>query len=299
MANKNLVIFCTHFINKTIINEFKKFMNIPNFDCVLVINNESLKSEPEYSMPYDNASIQKYVVNKEFYGLNIPCLLFDETLSKNIGLPNNYKNTKGTSFGWTMWYNGDYRLYYAKKFFPDYDYYWQIEYDVFMNGSYEIFFDKYKNDTTDLIIPMFRKETPHSGWGWNDNIEWLYGKDAQIYASFFPVLRISNKALDFLYKRRLEIAEIFNNMEMTEETHWIFCETFVPTELMLNGFSCANLDEPNVMLPMTEFDLSTDRIFEKPDNMLYHPVKGDFINRIKHLNKIINELKSRLPVEQR
>ena len=30
-------------------------------------------------------------------------------------------------------------------------------------------------------------------------------------------------------------------------------------------------------------DLNEDRIFEHPDGMLYHPVKGNFLNRIKNL----------------
>ena len=40
-----------------------------------------------------------------------------------------------------------------------------------------------------------------------------------------------------------------------------------------------------------EYDLNEDRLFERPDNLLYHPVKGQFIERERKLKNEISRLK--------
>ena len=290
MQNNNLILFTTHVINKAVISEYKKFLNIPGYDCILVIDNEKLKLEPEYSKLPQQSINYKYVVQKEFFDCNILCLLFDKSLHDKLKLPHYAKHFRNASFIWITWYNADYRFYYAKNFFPNYDYYWQFDYDVFMNGpSYKPFFDKYENNDEDLLITKYRPETKNSSWMWTKNIDWIYDDNVQLYGSFFPISRLSNRAVDFLYKKRLEHAELFSKVEASEDTHWVICEEFVPTELKLNGYTCGNIDEANVRLK--EYDLSEDRIFECPDNKLYHPVKGGFIKRIENLKKQIEKTK--------
>ena len=55
---------------------------------------------------------------------------------------------------------------------------------------------------------------------------------------------------------------------------------FVPTELMNGGYKCKKLD--GQYLSIINHDLNESRVFESPDNKLYHPVKGG-------LNKLIRE----------
>lgn len=283
MANKNLVFLSTHILTKGVISEYKKLLNIDGYDVVLAIDNTNLKLEA-------NSRIAEF----EFFDTKVKCFLFDENLSKELNLPFFASGKIDQNFSAVMWYNSDYRFYYVKKFFPDYEYYWQIEYDVFCNGkSYEPFFKKYDNDNKDLLIINYQDSELNSEWCWTNNIEWIYDKNTKIKKSLFPISRLSNKAIDFLYNQRLKHKEIYKN---NVNNNWVFCELFVPTELFNNGFECGRICEPNIFLE-PEFDLNEDRIFETPDNLLYHPIKGNFIekiqnykNEIKTLNKRIKDL---------
>ena len=88
----------------------------------------------------------------------------------------------------------------------------------------------------------------------------------------FAVVRLSARAIDFLYKKRLEHFKPFTNSSVPNKK-WIFCEIFVPTELTNGGFICENLNEPHVLF-FPNIYLNDKRIFLKPDNLLYHPVKS-------------------------
>ncbi|MBQ6976544.1 MAG: hypothetical protein IJQ16_08360 [Selenomonadaceae bacterium] len=184
-----------------------------------------------------------------------------------------------------MWYNCDYRFYYVRKFFPDYDYYWQIEYDVFCNAkTYEGFLKKFSDNRADLLVNRFGDEIKNGTWCWTHGVDWIYN-DQKIYKSIFPAVRLSAQAVDFLYKRRLEHAKIFN--EDGGKNKWTFCEAYTPTELMNNGFSCENLDEEHVKV--RNLYLNDNRFFLTPDDKLYHAVKP-VKKEIDKLNTQVNDL---------
>ena len=86
------------------------------------------------------------------------------------------------------------------------------------------------------------------------------------------------------------------NMENKENSKWLFGEVFVPNELIMNGYTARSIDEKFVTHEKwnVEFDLNEDRLFENPDNLLYHPVKGQFKNRIEKLNKERKDLHNRI-----
>ena len=256
--DKTLLILGTHFIDEAVISEYKKMRDTPNVDAILAIDNNAYKY-----------AFQNRIEDKIFYGVSVKCFFFDSKLHDEMNLP--YFSADSKEFGRVMWTNGDYRFYYVKKYFPNYEYYWQFDYDIFCNApTYEGFLKKFANNRADLIINHFRNETKDSDWCWTHGIDWVY-KDAQIYGSFYPVVRLSASAVDFLYNRRLAHKEIFH--EDGNKNKWLNCELFTTTELMNNGFSCENLDEPNVKF-QPNFYLNDERIFLNPDNKLYHPVKS-------------------------
>ena len=212
----------------------------------------------------------------EFYGEKYKCFLFDENLHKALALPN-YVCSHDKSFAGIQWSNGDYRFYYIRKYFPNYDYYWQTEYDIFCNGvSYKPFLDNYKDNFSDLIIQKEDKtiKDKNKKWCWINKTDWIY-KNTHKYRSFFPIERLSARAIDFLYKKRLEHGEVYSKVEDDISVRWINCELFTPTELINNGFSCDYINE--FLYYKKEFDLNDNRLFERPDNRLYHPVKGNFV----------------------
>ena len=271
--NKTLLIMSTHFVDEAIISEYKKMRNTPNVDAILAIDNNAFK--------YD---FKQRIENKIFYGSSVKCFFFDSNLHDEMDLPY-FSHTGEKTFAKVMWNNGDYRFYYVRKFFPDYDYYWQFDYDVFCNApTYEGFLKKFSDNRADLLIKGCNETTKDGTWPWSRGVDWIYS-DKKIYAGFFPVERLSARAIDFLYKRRLEHAKNFH--EDGGKNKWPFSELFTPTELMNNGFSCENLDEPNVHLK--NFYLNDDRFFITPDDKLYHPIKSAK-KELDKLNTQVNDL---------
>ena len=255
--NKTLLILSTHFVNEAVVSEYKKMRNTKNVDAILAIDDNAYK--------YD---FTNRIENKIFFGVSVRCFFFDSKLHDELELPY-FTHNGAEDFAGVMWNNGDYRFYYVRKYFPDYEYYWQFDYDVFCNATtYDGFLNKFNDDNSDLAATGFRNETINSKWPWTHGIDWIYG-DKKIYASFFPIVRLSARAIDFLYKKRLEQKKIFTD---DGKNKWCGCELFVPTELMNGGFSCEKINEPHIGLKA--FYLNDERIFLVPDNFLYHPVKS-------------------------
>ncbi len=277
--NQTLIFISTHLITKAVISEYNKMKKVKNCDVILAIDNTNMKAE------YD-----KRITQKKFFGTAVECFFFDSKVHDELQLPWFKYNSLSNNFGEIMWYNSDYRFYYIRQYFPDYEYYWQFEYDIYCNGdSYQSFFDKYSNRTEDALLLEFRTEIHNGPWYWSNNIDWIY-KDIDIYHSFFPIVKLTGKAIDFLYQQRLKYKALYHSINKKQtnknDSSWIYCECFVPTELVNNAFSVYGMTENNITL--NEIDLTTDRLFENPDNKLYHPIKGLFIER---LNKLNNEIK--------
>jgi len=259
---KDLVVFRCHYIDDSIISEFKKLSDSVS-DCILLFDN--------HNKIIDSDNKENLITLKTPEG-NFNVFLIDEQILEEFNLPYYTDDPNNTDFGKVMWYNSDYPQYIVRKYFPKYDYYWLIECDVFCNGkSYKPFFKKYKHNKSDLIIKDYRPIHSDSDWWWQYKTEWCYN-NTPLYGSLFPVVRISGDAIDFLYKKRLEQADLFNKVKENTDNRWIFCELFIATELTNNNFKCQDLDEPFIRyLPV--YNLNKERIFEKPDFRLYHPVK--------------------------
>ena len=275
---KTLAFISTHVINRAVISEYVKLSKVQNCDCILAIDNTSL-----------NYLIKERITEKEFYGTTVRCFFFDKTVHNELDLPWFSENRETDKFQEIMWYNCDYRFYYVKKYYPNYDYYWQFEYDIFCNGtSYQAFFDKYSNHQKDLLILNFRKEQVNGNWYWSKNMAWQYGI-SQIYGSLFPIVRLSGTAVDYLYKQRIAQKDIYKSIKNKKHACWPYCELFVPTELATSGFTVFGMEEKQISWNQ-EYDLNEDRLFEHPDDLLYHPVKGQFLEREKKLKNEILRL---------
>lgn len=274
--NDTLLVLTTHFIDETVISEYRKMRNTPNVDAILAVDNNAYK-----------CAFKNRIEDRFFFGVGVRCFFFDADLHAEMNLPN-YVLGGEADFAKIMWYNGDYRLYYVRQNFPGYKYYWFAEYDVFCNAqNYGGFLSRSNDNRADLLIKGFGRERLRGKWRWTHGIDWAYnGWD--VYKSFFPAERLSARAIDYLYQRRLRHKEMFvpdgNNQ-------WVFCELFVPTELMHAGFSCSLLDEPNIRFLDDDFTihLNDERFFIEPDDHLYHPVKSTR-NEITKLQTHISEL---------
>lgn len=268
---KTLAYMHTHIINEGLISELgkiKKAQNV-NLEVVLFINNVG-----HFIKKSSNNAVQEL----EFYGLKIKCVLCDEKIIKALNLPLNAFYNRGVSIGECFWFNCDYSFYIMRHFFADFDFYWQIQYDAFYNDKdYVSFFQTYKNDTNDLLITHFRQESMDSEWVWINDTQWVYNQN-KIYGSLWVVARMSRNLIDALYRKRIEYDKIFAKPS-NDKRQWLLCEIFVATECIKMGFSAKTLQ--NDKTGITEIDLNTTRLFDKPDKCLYHPVKGGLLKRLE------------------
>jgi len=193
-----------------------------------------------------------------------------------------------------LWWCGDFPFYFALEQKPKYEYYAMVEYDVHLTGNPNKFFE-------DLIIALRKREgkEPISALGPRFRVEdgpiglhmAMRRKYDLAYSYFFPVIVLSKAAVSFLYRQRL----LDGARDIPEEDIG-HCESFVPTELIYNGFSCSDL---NVVLPGTyDNDLMILPVqFGLPISMadgfegrvrMIHPVYGDE----QHLGNLLASLKT-------
>lgn len=95
-----------------------------------------------------------------------------------------------------------FQLFQFYRTFPQYDYYWNIEYDVYMNGEWRLLFDRYKTVASDFISSHIERYPQTPEWMWWDSLQ-LKTIDipkVEYVKSFNPIYRISNKAMALLDK---------------------------------------------------------------------------------------------------
>lgn len=268
---KNLVLFKTHLLNELIVNEYVKIKN-SGIDTIMIIDNTK-------NLVPDNGSNSQNIV---LYGQNVTYYPFTIKKIKDLGLKFYFENINKIDYARTLWGCADYQLYLMRKLYPEYDYYWQTEYDMFYNDTnYNSFFDLYKNNNADLLITYYEKAD--DSWCWTKNVDWIYESE-EMMKCFFPILRISAKAIDYLYKRRIEIETDFEKIQPDSDAIIPNSEIFTATELTNAGFRCENLkDFHNVRCHP---DIIKKEINAK--RRLYHPYrphnKKTIFNKLAILN---------------
>lgn len=181
------------------------------------------------------------------------------------------------------WQCGDYIIYAARmEVEKKYDYYWIVEPDLRLNINVPSFFKKFESKTEDLIGVYFgyRKDN----WGWYDSMSFLYsGKVSGLY---FPFLRVSAQAVDFLLKKRVEYGKLeeisrLNFASTSLIKDYANDEAFVASTLRNNDFNCIAINEFYEDLISgyfsTEFPIS--EIEEKSPylrNKIAHPVLSNW-----------------------
>lgn len=211
----------------------------------------------------------------EVYGVSVHYLLTYEETYNRFNLP--YYSFLGfpESFSKMLWYNSDYPLYIVRKRYPEYSFYWLIENDVYYNASdYSLFLDEYLFSKNEL---MWNFGKSSGRWYWDNFADWIY-QWSDRYRCLFAIIRLSGKAIDYLYSRRLSIGDKFKEFVQSgnKDKRYPFCELFVPSELMLYNYQCECLHMHNHKVgycPETTADFYTQKRFEHFDNTLYHPIK--------------------------
>ena len=91
--------------------------------------------------------------------------------------------------------------------YPDYDYYWFIEYDVEYTGDWWRFFKAFETSTADLLATSMVSYVDYPNWGLWKSLTPPAGvalSDSEKVRSFLPVCRFSTGALEELRARLAE-----------------------------------------------------------------------------------------------
>lgn len=153
-------------------------------------------------------------------------------------------------------------LYYSLKY-PDYDYYWNIEYDVLFTGNWKTLFEAAAKTDADLLTNFIEsRNEKNAQWPW-----WNYSNHTGLWKSFNPIYRLSKRACRFL------------DEQLKNDRHGHH-EVEIPTCLISGGFSYRSFGELGFVVPPENpafenptfgYNLRFSQFDQK--DTLYHPVK--------------------------
>ncbi len=243
---KQAILFKTHFITSEILKEY-----------------ENLKSSCDNSiydvfLLYDNS-------RNDFNTKNINSFLFtlDDIKKLNYQSIEEYKEFHSYP---QFWFHADYPVLFFFNSYPEYDYYWQIEFDVRFNGDWNYFFGRFENDNSDLLstnICFKKEEEEWCMW----NLHNLNIDEGKLIKNFFPIIRISNRSLHLID-------------EKYKEGLMGYCELIVSTILNLYGYTIKDIDHRfytdstlRFKYPTSPFLYGLIRYIPNYRNKLFHPIR--------------------------
>ena len=197
------------------------------------------------------------------YG-GIPTILFNTHNINDLGL----KIAKDM-----QWRFGDYALYLLNSVVTEYDYIWLVEPDVYVrNTSIDSLIKSFNSESSDFICSYF--DVADKNWMWSKYLHEL--QEDKAYKTFFPLIRISKKAVEYLYAERIKLETLAND------------EVFVATKLNAAGFKISRFSD------FTHYSYSKNsfsyrlphyypllKLYGKDD--FYHPVHDRASDYINHL----------------
>jgi hypothetical protein len=132
------------------------------------------------------------------------------------------------------WRCGDYGLYAARHRYPQIEHFWLFEDDVRVTGDAERLF-RISADLPELDLMVARLAPARADWWWWPH---LSSSDAPPWRCFFPVMRISARALDTLHAIRRK-----HSGQLSRKALWPNDEAFVATTVVHQGFARADLND--------------------------------------------------------
>ncbi|WP_232631165.1 hypothetical protein [Methylobacterium sp. Leaf118] len=144
----------------------------------------------------------------------------------------------------TPWRCGDYAFYIVRGHFPMASQFWLIEPDVYIHSDEpENFFKKFSHcENIDMISARYSRASEH--WAWYKYMAFYH---SVIYTMMFPVVRLSGRAVDYLFRRRIALGRCYAERKSANvsniEVLWPNDESFVATELSNANFVCMDMND--------------------------------------------------------
>ena len=247
---KTAVLYRTHFINDEISNELRKLTTELVNQEVSLLFGPSKEVMPRLDW-VRSLSVSDQDLRELGYG-------YGDTISDD---------------GWKfpvspIMRHCEYPALWFFKNYPNYDYYWLVDYDVRFTGNWSIFFEAFSGkDKFDMLGTYVGSPVEFPNW-----VHW-HKVDVPLETRlkmFFSMVRFSNRALEFLDREY-------------RKGRTGFCELICSSLLAEAGYSVGDFwGYPKFRVPGVETKFYTsDSFLWRPcfsvpgneKNMLYHPVK--------------------------
>jgi hypothetical protein len=134
-----------------------------------------------------------------------------------------------------LWFNGDYPLYRFQQLYPAYDYYFQLEYDVVLNGEVSDLVEAAWHEKVDFV--GLTKGEATQDWPWLSTCADAYEPSA-VEHQLICIALFSARALHHLWQRRLVLSQAYSQGDIKA---WPMCEGFIATELAQTDMTCREL----------------------------------------------------------
>jgi hypothetical protein len=133
------------------------------------------------------------------------------------------------------WKCGDYGYYLARRRFPAATLFWMIETDVRFCGDNPEHFFRFFAAENDVDFLAGKLQVADQSWFWRHT---ALNRNVAPYRCFFPVTRLSVRAIDAVLWHRLE-----QGKRLTRRAIWPNDEAMVATTLMNGGFVCRDFND--------------------------------------------------------
>lgn len=231
---------------------------------------------------------RQYERFKKHIALGDIYILFDETNGSSNCIPDRYKNNVITidknnisSLGLpdigTFWFNGDYSSIISLFKKPEYNYYCFLEYDVYTKINIDSIIIKMQENSIDIIGEEIT--CPNFEWPHISSCSAYYSNLDALKKALFCVGFFSRKALVYLYARRLQQNELYNQ----EKLDYIpIGEAVMATEAQLSGLKYEDLH--NFCDDLEHYDWNNGCTEDISDNL---PCENTFIHPVYDYEKFI------------
>jgi hypothetical protein len=133
------------------------------------------------------------------------------------------------------WSCGDYGYYLARRQFPQTEFFWMIESDVRFYGEDPATLFRYFSNKSEIDLLVAQLKQADDSWFWRTT---TLSRDAIPFRCFFPTTRLSRRAIDASFERRIR-----HSRQLRRRLFWPNDEALVATTLMNGKFVCRDFND--------------------------------------------------------
>lgn len=253
----NIVSFRLHFVNEHIVQEYQKLCQAVGRENVYIFFDDA-------KIAWDDTMCELFHIKKEqvFSAMNGvidhgPAVLLINEESMKLQNPLHSGNRSSYDSSWGV---------FAKMLKRDFDYYWDIEYDVYCHGDWKRIFDRCNEIENDLLVPCIDHYGPHHGWNiyphvW-DRMQGLHIPKSELYTCLLMIGRLSKKMLGWIADNLGKMSGFVELYPINLCRHMHGNVQVFPMGVCGDYFTFYYIDE------------SAKNVLRRPlDDMIYHPMK--------------------------